>query len=179
MSKQIAWGARVDRSFVDRVVLMCNNLHWNWDQAPSQLMSCIAFESGETFSPSIKNAAGSGATGLIQFMPDTATGLGTSVQALAAMDALEQLSWVERYFRPYAAKIAAAPGVPSMYMGILLPKYCSAPDSSILFTDGTVAYRQNAALDANNDGKITKAEAAAKVAAKLSKGLLPANVITI
>lgn len=41
-------------------------------------MAAMAFESGETFSPSIKNAAGSGAVGLIQFMPSTAKALGTS-----------------------------------------------------------------------------------------------------
>jgi len=37
------------------------------------------------------------------------------------------------------------------------------------------AYEQNAGLDSNKDGKVTKQEAAAKVKAKLAKGLLPEN----
>ena len=39
---------------------------------PNFLMAIMSFESGATFDPNIKNAAGSGATGLIQFMPSTA-----------------------------------------------------------------------------------------------------------
>jgi murein DD-endopeptidase MepM/ murein hydrolase activator NlpD len=39
------------------------------------------------------------ATGLIQFMPETAASLGTSVAALKNMDKLRQLDYVEKYFR--------------------------------------------------------------------------------
>ena len=45
-----------------------------------------------------------GATGLIQFMPATAAGLGTSCEALREMSALDQLDYVERFFRPYAPR---------------------------------------------------------------------------
>ena len=38
-------------------------------------MAVMSFETGGTFDPGIRNAAGSGATGLIQFMPSTAAGL--------------------------------------------------------------------------------------------------------
>ena len=44
---------------------------------PDFLLACMAFESGMSFCSSIRNAA-SGATGLIQFMPSTARGLGTT-----------------------------------------------------------------------------------------------------
>jgi soluble lytic murein transglycosylase-like protein len=37
-------------------------------------MACMAWESGRSFRPDVKNMAGSGATGLIQFMPTTAAG---------------------------------------------------------------------------------------------------------
>ena len=56
-----------------------------------------------------------------------------------------------------------------MYMAILLPKYVGQPDDAVLFSGG-VAYRQNAGLDTNRDGQVTKAEAAGKVAAKYNKG---------
>ena len=38
----------------------------------ADLMAVMSFETGGTFNPNIRNAAGSGATGLIQFMPSTA-----------------------------------------------------------------------------------------------------------
>lgn len=47
------------------------------------------------------NAPGSGAIGLIQFMPSTAKGLGTSTSALKQMTAVDQLAYVEKYFAPY------------------------------------------------------------------------------
>lgn len=44
-----------------------------------------------------------------------------------------------------------------------------------LFTGG-IAYSQNAGLDTNKDGKVTKREAAAKVMGLLEEGLRPGNV---
>lgn len=164
----LAWGAKVAPEFRQRVIDICKGFKWQDSQA-SDLMACMAFESGETFSPSIKNAAGSGATGLIQFMPSTAVGLGTTTAKLAALSATDQLEYVRRYFKPYAQRIQT---LPDMYMAILLPSYVGRPDSAILFSEG-VSYRQNAGLDSNSDGIITKREAAAHVQAKLDKGMKP------
>lgn len=166
---KLAWGKKVDDAFRRRVFGICDTFAWNPETHASRLMSCMAFESGETFSPSIRNAAGSGATGLIQFMPSTARGLGTSTDALAQMSAVEQLDYVEKYFRPYAKRVHT---LSDMYMAILLPKFVGQPEDSILFLDPKISYRQNAGLDANRDGKITKAEASAKVQAKFDKGML-------
>ena len=168
---KLAWGAKVSPEFRDKVLTICKYNSWSGEHA-SWLMACMAFESGETFSPSIKNAAGSGATGLIQFMPATARGLGTTTDALADMKAVDQLEYVEKYFRSYVTRIHS---LSDMYMAILLPKYVGQPDDAVLFSSG-IAYRQNSGLDANKDGKITKAEATAKVKAKLDKGYIEANV---
>lgn len=162
---KLAWGQKVSPAFRAKVLEICRGFGWTNEHA-SWLMSCMAFESGETFSPSIKNAAGSGATGLIQFMPATARGLGTTTDELAKMSAVQQLDYVRLYFQPYAARIK---NLPDMYMAILLPKYVGKPDSSVLFSGGA-AYRQNAGLDADRDGRVAKAEAASKVVAKLTKG---------
>lgn len=170
---KISWGRVVPQNFMSRMYQMAGNFNWNFDHV-SWLMGCIAWESGETFSPSIKNAAGSGATGLIQFMPATARDLGTTTAALAAMTAVQQLDYVEKYFRPYRNRVHT---LSDMYMAILLPKYVGQPEDSVLFSGGTTAYRQNAGLDVNNDGKITKAEAAQKVYAKWQKGLTPERAI--
>lgn len=67
---------------------------------PAQwLADVMAFETGGTFSPSIRN--GLGATGLIQFMPETATGMGYSTAQLAGMSRTQQLKVVEEYLRGY------------------------------------------------------------------------------
>lgn len=174
MITQIAWGQKVDASFIEKLVNIVKSFNW-YDDAATDIMSCMAFESGESFSPKIRNGAGSGAIGIIQFMESTAVGLGTTTDALAAMTATEQLDYVEKYFAPYAHRIES---LSDMYMAILLPKYIGQPDDAKLFTEGTTAYRQNAGLDANSDGVITKAEAASLVASKKRKGLLPQNVLT-
>lgn len=172
---KLAWGKKVSSAFVLVFLEMCTRLGWQDEDRPSWLMSCIAFESGETFSPSIRNAAGSGATGLIQFMRTTATALGTTVEALAAMTAVEQLQYVERYFAPYAHRITT---LSDMYMAILLPKYIGAPGNAVLFSGGT-AYRQNAGLDADKDGTVTKDEATALVAAKYARGMDPSRALDV
>ena len=161
----LCWGQKVSPEFRNRLIQLCRKHAWTNDHA-NWLMSAIAFETGETFSPSVKNAAGSGATGLIQFMPSTAKGLGTTTADLAKMSAVDQLFYVEQYFRPYAKRIAS---LPDMYMAILLPKYIGQPDDSVLFSEG-VAYRQNSGLDTDKDGVVTKLEAAAKVTEKFMKG---------
>jgi hypothetical protein len=164
----LAWGARVSTHFAKGVLAICSGFGWS-GQHPSWLMACMAFETGETFSPSVRNAAGSGAVGLIQFMPSTAAGLHVTVDELARMSAESQLAYVQQYFRPYAPRIAS---LSDMYMAILLPKYVGKPGDSVLFSEG-VAYRQNAGLDVDRDGHVTKDEAAGKVAAKLQRGLQP------
>ena len=135
-------------------------------------MACIAFESAETFRPDIRNAAGSGATGLIQFMSSTAKGLGTTRDALAAMTAEQQLEWVLAYFLPYKGRLHTLADV---YMAILWPAGIGKPDEWTLWDQASrpTTHRQNAGLDMNKDGRITKAEAAAKVLAKLERGRLP------
>ena len=163
----LAWGMWVDELFCRKVALIARRLRVD----PSDLMACMAFETGEKFSPSVRNAAGSGATGLIQFMPSTAKGLGTTTDALARMDALLQLDFVEQYFQPYVGRMTS---LEDLYMAILWPAAVGKPDGHVLFAKSDTAWKryfQNRGLDVNKDGVITKAEAAAKVRKKLEKGL--------
>ncbi len=162
--KKIAWGAKVSGAFREKVIQICDFL----DIAPDYLMSCMAFETGETFSPGIKNAAGSGATGLIQFMPSTAKGLGTSTEKLAKMTAIDQLDYVKKYFTPYRNKLKKLEDV---YMAILYPAAVGKPLTHILFREGKKTYSQNKGFDANRDGNITLKEISVKVRQKYEKGL--------
>lgn len=154
----LAWGAKVSPEFRDKVRAISVRLGCD----PSDLMTCMAWETARTFSPSKKNMAGSGAVGLIQFMPATAQSLGTSTDALARMTAVQQLDWVEKYFQPYKGRLH---NLADLYMAILWPVAVGKPMEYVLWDQKhrPTTYRQNAGLDLNKDGVITKAECAAKL----------------
>ena len=143
-----------------------NTIANNLDTDPRHLMKAMAFETGGTFDPTEKNKAGSGATGLIQFMPSTAknlTGADTkeaAIKILEKMTATEQLDYVEKYLKPFKGKLNT---VEDVYMAILWPKAVGKDSEYTLFKKGTIAYWQNRGLDVNKDGVITKDEAASKV----------------
>lgn len=169
---EIAWGREVSREFLGKVLGICVEFNWPLKSHASYLMACIDFESAGTFRSDIRNMAGSGATGLIQFMPSTAKGLGTTVADLAAMTPERQLDYVAAYFKPYAANIHT---LSDMYMAILMPAYVGKPDSSVLFVAPNTNYRQNSGLDADRDGRVTKGEATAMVRRRLELGLADNN----
>lgn len=158
----------VTDAFIREVEAMAERL----GTRPEFLLAVMSFESGGSFRPDIRNGAGSGATGIIQFMPATARELGTSTEALARMSSVEQLQYVERYFanRSSPGDLATLEGV---YTTVLYGSPRPDPDST-LFTSGTAAYRMNAPLDLNGDGRITAGEATSKVRDRID-GDLPAG----
>lgn len=168
---RLAWGAKVSPVFKERVKWIADNLGCPADS----LMACMAWESGETFRADVKNAAGSGATGLIQFMPSTAKALGTTTAKLASMTAEDQLTYVYKYFQPYAGRLH---NLGDIYMAILWPKGVGQPDHYVLFDrkKTPTTFRQNSGLDVNKDGLVTRAECLVKVNEKLAKGLRPENL---
>ena len=172
----LAWGPRVSPTFRVRTAENCRALGVD----PSWLMACMAFESGGSFRPAARNAAGSGAVGLIQFMPQTAAALGTTTEALAGMTAEDQLDYVRRYFEPRRGELRT---LGDLYMAILWPAGIGKPDSHVLFDrsdpDHPAHYVQNAGLDLDKDGRITRGEACARVKAKLAEGLEPHNAFEI
>lgn len=139
------------------------------EEAANWLMALMHFETAGTFSPSIKNMAGSGATGLIQFIPSTMVGLmgmedtadnrERAVAWFETMPAIEQLDMVKKYFEPYEGRLTS---LEDMYMAVLWPAAVGKDNSHVLFSRG-IRYRQNAGLDVNKDHRITKEEAASKV----------------
>lgn len=167
----LAWGAKVSMTFRQKVRLISVRLGCD----PNDLMSCMAWESGRSFDPAKKNMAGSGATGLIQFMPSTAQSLGTSTAALAALTPEQQLDWVEKYFAPYKGRLLT---LADLYMAILWPKAVGQPLEYVLWDSKSMptTFRQNAGLDANKDGIITKAECSAKLYATKAEGQRKENL---
>jgi len=140
------------QTFRARVIEIANQLQTQ----PIFLMAVMSFETGGTFSPSIRNSQ-SGATGLIQFISSTAIALGTTTQALARMTAIQQLDFVEKYFRPYRGRLNT---LEDAYMAVLYPIAIGRGRSYVLFRTPSIEYQQNRGLDSNQDGAITVAEAA-------------------
>jgi hypothetical protein len=101
-------------------------------------------------------------------MPATATGLGTTSDRLAAMTSEEQLDYVQKYFAPRKGRLQSLEDV---YMTILYPAAIGTAPAAVLFSGDSKAYAQNKGLDADHDGSVTVAEAAAKVRAKFEKGI--------
>lgn len=83
---------------------------------PAWIANVIQFES--SWNPRAVNRK-SGASGLIQFMPKTASGLGTSVSAIRTMNAKQQWPYVRRYFLPYRGRLSSQVDV---FMAVFYPK---------------------------------------------------------
>lgn len=125
----------------------------------SALLAIMKQESG--VNPKAVNKF-SGASGLIQFMPDTARNLGTTVEAIRQMDAVEQLDYVYKYFKMVGVKPGMSLG--DLYLAVFMPSALGKGDNHVLGQEGAPGfsgkvYAQNAGLDRNKDGIITVADA--------------------
>jgi hypothetical protein len=119
---------------------------------PNWLMAIMYWESASSFSPSIQNSIG--ATGLIQFIPSTAIGLGTTTTALKNMSAVEQLDYVEKYLNTYKGKLKS---YVDTYFAVFFPLAIGKPDDWVVQGGGVSASqiaKQNPAFDVNKDGKV-------------------------
>lgn len=158
----VAGSQHVDQAFKDRVVQIAKGLGTD----PNFLMAVMSLESGGSFNPSNRNGVGSGAVGLIQFMPSTAHTLGSSTSHLSSLTALEQLDFVEQYFAPFKGRINS---LEDCYMAVRFPAAVGKASSFVLFKAPSIAYWHNKGLDTNKDGKITKTEATARPLAILQE----------
>lgn len=167
----IPWGVKFTEQEMAKLRQVVRNLGLPLHMV-QDFMGCMAWETGEKFTPSVKNP-GSSATGLIQFMEATAKSMGTTTADLAKMTVVEQLGYVEKHFLPYRKKIA---NLGDVYMTILKPVAVGQPDSYVMWTKADSQFVPNKGIDFNDDGIITRLEAVHKVRNKLVKGFLPGNV---
>jgi hypothetical protein len=142
-----------DRLFLLEVDRVAQRFGFN----PNALLGLMASESG--LNPQARNSNG-GATGLIQFMPNTARGLGTTTDELIQMSRAQQMMWVEKYFEPYASNLAGA-SAGKLYAYVFLPGRASR---DVLTSRGENYYNQNVGLDMNRDGAITIADLDSRIA---------------
>ena len=139
--------------FINEVIRYSNQLGID----PNCLMAVMYFESAGSFSPSIQNPY-TNATGLIQFMPSTAYNLGTSVESLKQMTAVEQLYYVYKYYQPYQSKIK---GYVDLYLVTFFPAAVGKALSYVLQTSRLSAEMiasVNPVFDLDNNNAITVGE---------------------
>ncbi len=101
------------------------------------LMAVMAIES--KINPKDVNPY-SGATGLIQFMPNTAKDLGTTTNALKDMTNVQQLDYVYKYLTPYKGKMNKFTDV---YLAVFYPAAIGKPDTHVIGAVGSKLAEQN------------------------------------
>ena len=116
------------------------------------------------------------ATGLIQFMPDTALRLGTTTKALYMMNAIDQLNYVYKYFKPWTGKVKS---YFDLYLVTFFPDAVGKPDDHVLQTSklsASLIAKQNPFFDVNKDGKLTVGEVKRRMYESIPKSVV-ANVM--
>ncbi len=130
------------------------------------LATIIAFESAGSFDPAKLNAAGSGAFGLIQFLPSTAARLlkldkAEAAEVGRAMSFGEQL---DRMVVPYFNSFGRSWGrLEDMYLAVFTPAGIGQPLEKVLYTNPSQGYVLNKGLDKAGKGFITVGDVTAAI----------------
>jgi len=138
---------KLDPLFINKVKKIATELDTNY----LYLLAVMNKETAGTFSPSIKNPKSS-ATGLIQFVEQTAKDLGTTTAKLAKMSQIKQLDYVYLYLKRFKGRLNT---YADTYLAVFYPAAISKPDH---WSFPNKIYSVNKALDVNKDGKITIAD---------------------
>ncbi|WNJ17514.1 transglycosylase SLT domain-containing protein [Pontibacter sp. G13] len=120
---------------------------------PEWLMAVMYSES--KFDASVKNHKGSGATGLIQFMPATAGEMNVSMARLQRMDHLQQMEYVYLYLQRVRERYGDFLTLTDCYLAILYPKAVGQDPCYTLYAKPSKKYTQNSGLDENGDGRVS------------------------
>lgn len=124
---------------------------------PEDLAALIGFETNYSFSPSEQRNPYSSATGLIQFVENTASWLGTSTDELKNMSFEEQMNYVVEYLRRFGVGTEHN-SIVDMYIAILQP--ASLGKDVIISDPDKVA--KNPILDVDDSGTITRSDLEAR-----------------
>lgn len=136
-------------AFEEKVREVAEELH----VAPEWLMAVMHAES--RFDASVSNHKGSGATGLIQWMPATAKDFDITVEKLRNMNHIEQLDFVYRYLDAKRRKHRQYKSLTDLYLAILYPRALEEEYCFSLYQNPERAYKMNSGLDEDKDGRVT------------------------
>ncbi|WP_051263813.1 peptidoglycan amidohydrolase family protein [Tenacibaculum ovolyticum] len=158
----LVWGEKFTCTERKKVIQIAENLGIGKDkiEGANWLMAVMALETGGKFDPSIRNSLGY--TGLIQFGKSAAKSLGTTRDNLRKMTVVEQLDYVEKYFKQYKSKLKT---ITDVYLSVLYPVASGHGEEKnyVVFDDSKKAYKANPTffyeddeVDKNSKGKIIK-----------------------
>jgi len=144
------------------------------------------FETGGTFSPTIRNGAGAYYFGLIQFGKDAALDLSrvykdprVTVEWLITLSAEEQLDWVFKYFEMWMKRGKKYNRLEDFYLTIFYPAAVGKKPDEVIFSKDVekerLGYTQNKGFDFDKDGRITVGEINTRLYTSYYDGMLASN----
>jgi len=120
---------------------------------PEWLMAVMHSES--RFDASVANHKGSGATGLIQFMPTTAKDFDITTAKLRNLNHVEQLDYVYAYFDAKRKQYKQYESLTDLYLAVLYPKALGEDYCYTMYAAPSKTYEMNKGLDVNKDDRVT------------------------
>lgn len=120
---------------------------------PNWLMICMNAESNMKL---VTN--GIGAYGFIQFTKSTAIDFGTTVEELKAGTWQNYMEYVRKYLTQRVKQYGSPQSAYDLYALIHFPVAFQKSGNYILYSAGSDAYKGNAGLDYNKDGKVQFSE---------------------
>jgi hypothetical protein len=124
------------------------------------LATVISFETGGSFDPAQPNRAGSGATGLIQFMPSTAAAILKIKDPHLAQFMTKKMSFAEQLEKmvvPYF-KGGVYNTLNDVYLKVFYPAAMNKAANYVVGSAPSAVYNQNAGFDRDNKGYITRSD---------------------
>lgn len=123
-------------------------------EVPAEWLMAVIYQESK-FDASALNRAGSGAAGLIQFLPSTAASLNLPYEEILAMSAYEQMRFVGKYLQQVRHQRGDFQSLTDLYLAILYPKALQQDYCYALFVTPSIAYKRNKGLDENEDGVVS------------------------
>lgn len=121
---------------------------------PAEWLMAIMYSESK-FDASVSNFKGSGATGLIQWMPISAQELNITLKQLKNLNHTEQLDYVYQYLQTARERYGEYESLTDLYLAVLFPKALDQDYCFTLYAKPSRAYTQNSGLDENKDGRVT------------------------
>lgn len=149
--------ADIINTFPDKLTFLnaVNGLALEMNIPSDDLLICFNSESG--INPG-RWATDGKAVGLIQFRESTANGLNTTLNALALMNATEQMQYVSKFFRLYKNKWPLLKTATDVELIIFYPASVGQSCNYVITNAGSPSYDANSNIDISNDGVLTVAD---------------------
>lgn len=114
-------GIKSEEAFKERVISVSRSIK----VTPDDLMTVMSFES--FLNPKAK-AKSTGAVGLIQFTSVACEELGVTISQIYTMSAIQQLDYVEKYYKSKPKFMKSSRGLADLYLATFLPAFLGRTD---------------------------------------------------